>query len=61
MQFKSVSYNYALDTNLSTNFKGSNIPHSDIVKNITTEMINKLIGKMSDMDIPDILYIYQYD
>jgi hypothetical protein len=57
MHFKPLTYSQAISTALSTNFIGSDIPHSTLVKDIAIGMIEELITKMSDMDIPDTLYI----
>lgn len=51
MQFKPLTHSKAI------NHFSSNISHSEIVKINAIGMIEELISRMSDMDIPDSLYI----
>ena len=57
MKFAPLTYSCAINSYISNQFKGSEVPHSDIVRNYATQMIHELINKMSDMDIPENLYI----
>jgi hypothetical protein len=54
MEFKNIRYRQVINTKMS---QQSTVGHSKFLKTAIEAQIDKLIDKMSDMDIPEKLFI----